>query len=260
MPQVSQVSQLRTEDGWEYIPGCECECCLEHINNFPQNLNQPNSINQYQALLFQHNFPNQQLNFRQLPTFNHHQPPSINQHQSLLQPIQHQPLLQPNFNNQNQSQLINEHPQIINNQSIEQVINVILQLKAIIKNNNNQHRVSPSQEPFANVSQNPLFPSQGPQANFNQNCADARVIIITQPPVSLLSHYYKENEQLIAELNNRNALIEEYALQMKKQHDKINRLGQICKYQNEELKINNLDNNMDLQLPKSLEKFTLRKV
>ncbi|CAG8603959.1 15512_t:CDS:2, partial [Racocetra persica] len=50
------------------------------------------------------------------------------------------------------------------------------------------------------------------------------------------------------------------ALQMKKQHDEINRLGQICKYQNEELKMNNLDNDMDLQLPKSLEKFALRKV
>ena len=95
----------------------------------------------------------------------------------------------------------------------------------------------------------------------------------------------EENKQLIAELDHRNVLIKEYmiftvlflfgflknirsankiigsldVLQMQKQHNEINCLAQICKYQYAELKINNLDN-MDVHLPKNLEKSALEKV
>ncbi|CAG8694580.1 23768_t:CDS:1 [Cetraspora pellucida] len=120
---MPQFTQLRTEDGWKYVTGCECDRCLEHSPQYlPQDLNQVRPIRQnsfeiisYQHphphLFYQHSFQNQQLNFHQRPPFKQHQSllqPSINQHQ-LLQPnpnIQYQPLLQPN-----------EHPQIINNQS-----------------------------------------------------------------------------------------------------------------------------------------------
>ncbi|CAG8760905.1 6408_t:CDS:1, partial [Racocetra fulgida] len=49
------------------------------------------------------------------------------------------------------------------------------------------------------------------------------------------------------------------ALQLKKQENEINRLGQITKYQNTEMEVNNL-NKVDLQLPKNFEKRALEKL
>ncbi|CAG8572578.1 19905_t:CDS:2, partial [Racocetra fulgida] len=172
----SEISVVSKND----IDELEQERCLEHSNILPQYLS-PNRQNSFEIiscqnpsyqhsqhhLLHQNNVQNHQRNFYHPPHFEQHQllcQHPVFQNQQLQPNIQYQPL-QPNPNN------YNEHPQIINNHSIDQVINVILQIKAIIENNNNLN-LSSSQAPLTNVVQNSLSTSQGTQTNFNQNCAD----------------------------------------------------------------------------------------
>ncbi|CAG8646405.1 5212_t:CDS:2, partial [Cetraspora pellucida] len=61
-------------------------------------------------------------------------------------------------------------------------------------------------------------------------------------------------EQLIIELNHKDALIQEYAYQFKNQHEETICFGQTCKYLTAKL-----NNKMELVLPSELEKKTLER-